>query len=41
VTEQERFTAMLALKHSPLRCFVQACPLCRQYYRLVLNPTKS
>jgi hypothetical protein len=38
VTDPERWDAMAALKHNPLRCRVTGCPICRQYYAILLAP---
>lgn len=39
MTDQERFTALLALHHSPVLCYINGCPTCRAYYKILLTKT--
>ena len=39
MTDDERFTALLALHHSPLYCQITNCLQCRAYYRILLMKT--
>jgi hypothetical protein len=41
VTDEERVTALIAVRHNPLYCPVngRGCPRCVRYYRILLTPT--
>jgi hypothetical protein len=36
MTDADRWAALAALAHTPLRCYVTGCPVCRQYYAILL-----